>query len=99
MPAAARLNDLHTCTLFNPDGSPHVGGNIAGPGVPSVLIGSQPAAVAGPDQCICTSVVPNGIAVGSTSVFIGGNPAARLGDKTKHGGFISSGFASVNIGG
>jgi uncharacterized Zn-binding protein involved in type VI secretion len=35
---------------------------------------------------------------GSSSVFIEGVPAARKGDTTQHGGIITEGSASVEIG-
>jgi uncharacterized Zn-binding protein involved in type VI secretion len=36
--------------------------------------------------------------MGSTSVLIGGKPAARMGDQTAHGGIITVGFPQVLIG-
>ncbi|MFN4253200.1 PAAR domain-containing protein [Deinococcus sp.] len=36
---------------------------------------------------------------GSATVFINGRPAARMGDSTAHGGVISAGAPTVNIGG
>jgi uncharacterized Zn-binding protein involved in type VI secretion len=64
------------------------GGVITGPGVATVLIGGQPAAVMG-DQHTCPMVNPTPaanphvggpiIATGAT-VMIGGKPSARLGD-------------------
>jgi uncharacterized Zn-binding protein involved in type VI secretion len=36
--------------------------------------------------------------MGSTTVFIGGKPAARMGDTTAHGGTITLGAATVLIG-
>jgi uncharacterized Zn-binding protein involved in type VI secretion len=41
---------------------------------------------------------PDTIAVGSTSVTIGGSPAARIGDATAHGGVITTGLPTVLIG-
>lgn len=76
---------------------PHVGGPIIGPGVPTVLIGSLPAAVVG-DTCTCVGP-PSSIAMGSTTVLIGGKPAARMGDPTNHGGTITIGCPTVLIGG
>lgn len=93
---AARINDMHTCPMSNPGGSPHVGGAISGPGVPTVFIGGQPAAVVG-DMATCSGP-PDSIAVGSTGVFIGGKPAARMGDNTSHGGVITAGCPTVFIG-
>lgn len=97
MPAAARLTDNHSCPMSNPDGSPHTGGPITHPGAASVLIGSKPAAVLG-DFCTCAGP-PDAIKKGSSSVKFGGKPAARQGDPTVHGGSITSGLASVQIGG
>jgi uncharacterized Zn-binding protein involved in type VI secretion len=38
------------------------------------------------------------VAMGSLTVFIGGKPAARLGDVTAHGGRLTVGFPYVQIG-
>lgn len=97
MPAAARLNDMHTCPMVNPNALPHIGGPIIGPGETTVLIGGMPAAVVG-DMATCSGP-PDSIAVGSTTVMIGGKPAARMGDVTSHGGTIVIGCPTVNIGG
>lgn len=95
MKPAARLTDLHACPMF--DGlKPHVGGPVAGPGVPMVLVGGLAAAVVG-DKAICVGP-PDTIATGSNSVEIGGKPAARLGDSTAHGGKIVTGCFTVLIG-
>jgi uncharacterized Zn-binding protein involved in type VI secretion len=95
MPLAARITDMHTCPLASPN--PHVGGPVTGPGVPTVLIGSLPAAVVS-DLCVCAGP-PDSIVKGSTTVFIGGRMAVRLGDLTAHGGVIVSGMPTVIIGG
>jgi uncharacterized Zn-binding protein involved in type VI secretion len=42
---------------------------------------------------------PDTIIKGSTSVLIGGMPAARMGDPTAHGGVIVVGAPNVLIGG
>lgn len=97
MPPAARINDIHTCPMVNPNGSPHTGGPILPPGQFNVLIQGQPAAKAG-DMCTCAGP-PDSIIAGSSSVFIGGMPAARVGDITSHGGLISVGCPTVIIGG
>jgi uncharacterized Zn-binding protein involved in type VI secretion len=67
------------------------------PGVPTVMIGGQPAATVG-DMCTCTGP-PDSIAAGSGTVLIGGKPAARMGDSTSHGGVIIIGCPTVIIGG
>ncbi|RYY57273.1 MAG: type VI secretion protein [Chitinophagaceae bacterium] len=95
MPSAARITDMHTCPLATPN--PHIGGPISGPSVTNVLIGGLPAAVLG-DICICAGP-PDAVVRGSSSVFIGGRPAARQFDSTAHGGIISVGFPTVQIGG
>lgn len=99
MPPAARLTDMHLCPMQTPavPPIPHVGGPIIGPGVPTVLIGSLPAAVVG-DMLTCVGP-PDAIVKGSSTVLIGGRPAARLGDSTAHGGTIVLGLPTVMIGG
>ncbi len=97
MPPAARITDFHVCPQVNPNGVPHVGGPVIGPGAPTVLIGGMPAAVVG-DTCICTGP-PDTIIKGSATVLIGGKPAARMGDSTAHGGTIMAGSPMVIIGG
>jgi uncharacterized Zn-binding protein involved in type VI secretion len=96
---AARLTDIHTCPMQTPGVPPipHVGGPIAGPGVPNVLIGKLPASVVG-DVAACVGP-PDTIVKGSATVLIGGRPAARMGDTTAHGGAIAIGCPNVLIGG
>ncbi|MVM30401.1 type VI secretion protein [Spirosoma sp. HMF4905] len=96
---AARLMDMHVCPMQTPAvvPIPHVGGPIMGPGMPTVLIGGQPAAVMG-DMCTCVGP-PDVIVKGSGTVLIGGKPAARMGDTTAHGGSIVVGCPTVLIGG
>jgi len=96
MPSAARITDMHVCPMVT-GVVPHVGGPIIGPSVPTVLIGSLPAAVIG-DLLVCTGP-PDTIVMGSATVLIGGKPAARQGDLTSHGGVIVAGFPTVQIGG
>lgn len=96
MPSAARISDMHTCPMVTVL-VPHVGGPVSGPCVPTVLIGSMPAAVVG-DICVCVGP-PDSIVKGSATVLIGGRPAARQGDLTAHGGVIVGGFPTVQIGG
>lgn len=93
MPPAARITD--------PTGHP---GMIAGPGVPTVLIGGLPAAVLG-DTHTCAMPTPAGphpptpIVKGSATVLIGGRPAARMGDLSGCGAPIIMGMLTVLIGG
>jgi uncharacterized Zn-binding protein involved in type VI secretion len=99
MPPAARLTDMHVCPMQTPAlvPIPHVGGPIAGPGVPTVLICKLPASVVG-DMAVCVGP-PDSIVMGSVTVLIGGMPAARMGDPTAHGGSIVLGCPTVIIGG
>jgi uncharacterized Zn-binding protein involved in type VI secretion len=100
---ALRVGDMAACTLM--DGpKPHVGGAITpAAAVLTVLIGGRPAAVANatPGGIPCVSPAPNGIAMGSMTVKIGGYPAARLGDQSMHGTPIvpGPGCLTVIIGG
>ncbi|MEV5971709.1 PAAR domain-containing protein [Streptomyces sp. NPDC051921] len=77
-------------------------GMLGPPGVPSVLIGGQPAATVGTAH-VCSSPAahpPSALAPpGSTTVLIGGRPAARVGDLSGCGSAVVSGCASVLIGG
>lgn len=94
MPAAARVGDDHVCPMF--EGSkPHKGGPVL-LGTPSVMIGGRPAASVG-STCTCLGP-PDTVARGSANVIIGGRPAARVGDGTAHGGVISQGENTVQIG-
>jgi len=96
MPGVARVGDLHTCPLS--DGpKPHVGGPVMPIGaVPNVLINGLPVAVVG-TLCTCAGP-PDSIVMGSSTVLIGGMPAARVGDTTAHGGSITLGSLNVIVG-
>jgi uncharacterized Zn-binding protein involved in type VI secretion len=95
---------MHLCpmqTVVGPATVPHVGGPIIPPGVPNVTICKLPAAVVG-SQALCTGAPPgvlDAIVQGSATVKIGGRPAARMGDGTAHGGKVSAGAPTVEIGG
>ena len=83
---------------------PHAGGPITPvAAIATVLIAGMPAAVANgiPGGIVCASPAPNGIVMGSTTVLIGGFPAARVGDTSMHGVPIvpGPGAATVIIGG
>jgi len=94
MPPAARIGDLHTCPVVTGT-VPHVGGPIC-KGEATVQIGFMPAARVA-DQLICVGP-PDMISKGSSSVQIGFMPAARMGDPTVHGGSITTGYPTVDIG-
>jgi len=97
MPFAARVADT---TSHGTPLSP-------GPGCPTVLIGNMPAWRATVDMHVCplfTGVVPHVggvVAMGSTTVLIGGVPAARQGDMIVESGppnSIAMGEPTVLIG-
>lgn len=93
MPPAARVGD--------PTGHP---GTVTGPGVATVLLGGQPAAVVG-DLHTCSMPPtagphpPTPFPKGSATVLVGGRPALRLGDTAGCGAPIVSGAPTVLIGG
>lgn len=95
MPPAARLTDMHTCPMVTGT-VPHVGGPVVTPGVPTVIVEFLPAAVV-TDMCVCVGP-PDTIVAGSGTVIIGGRPAARMGDRTAHGGVIVTGAPTVLVG-
>ena len=96
MPPAARVTD--------PTDHP---GLISGPGVPTVVIGGKPAAVAGSPSNLHTCAMPPNAGphpptpfpMGSTTVFIGNQPALRVGDFSGCGARIVAGAPNVLIGG
>lgn len=96
MPAAARATDMHTCPMVTST-VPHVGGPLIPGSNSTVIIAGMAAAVVG-DSCVCTGPT-DAIAAGSGTVMIGGKPAVRMGDSTAHGGVITVGCPTVNIGG
>lgn len=73
-------------------------GVITGPGAPTVLIGSMPAAVVGDISTPASGNIPLPFAMGSVSVLIGGKPALRVGDTALNGSAIVMGCTSVLIG-
>ncbi|MES2208307.1 MAG: PAAR domain-containing protein [Pseudomonadota bacterium] len=92
MPSAARVGD-----------PTNHGGVITGPGVVNVLIGGQPAAVAG-DMHVCplppVSHQPtvSAFPMGSATVLIGGRPAIRTTDACICGAMAVVGAPTVLIG-
>jgi uncharacterized Zn-binding protein involved in type VI secretion len=102
MPPAARITDFHQCPLTTPVGPvpvPHVGGPILPPGAVTVLIGGLPAATVGTPALCAVPLPPDMVVKGSMTVMLMGRPAARMGDKTAHGGTIVMGYPTVMIGG
>lgn len=93
MPSSARVGDSTT----------H-GGSVAGPGVPTVLIGGMPAAVMS-DMIVCPMMYPGPaphvggpVVAGSATVLIGGKPAARVTDSCPCGAMAAVGEPTVLIG-
>jgi uncharacterized Zn-binding protein involved in type VI secretion len=95
MPPIARLTDMHTCPMSTGP-VPHVGGPIAGPGAPTVLVGGLPAACVG-DVVTCVGP-PDAIVAGCFKVLVGGRPVAIMGGSTAHGGVIVAGCPTVQAG-
>jgi uncharacterized Zn-binding protein involved in type VI secretion len=95
MPPASRLGDMHVCPMVTGT-VPHVGGPILPPCCPTVLTGGLPQARVG-DMCLCVGPI-DVIALGSFTVIVGGQFAARIGDITIHGGVIVTGLPTVMIG-
>lgn len=103
MPAAARVTD----TVLSPDG---FGKDCAFPGVVPIVVGNVVSVFANglPVPVLTNPVPPHPVAgcapdvsvltTGSTSVFIGGLPAARIGDQYGNN-IIISGSPNVFIGG
>jgi uncharacterized Zn-binding protein involved in type VI secretion len=91
MPPAARVGDVST----------H-GGVIVGPGVPTVLIAGQPAAVAG-DLHVCPIPPPAHVPTvspfpsGSTSVLVNGRPLLRTTDTCLCGAMAAVGAPTVIV--
>lgn len=96
MMPASRITDMHLCPQVMVL-VPHVGGPVIGPGAPTVLIGSLPAAVMG-DSAVCVGPLDS-VIKGSGTVLISKKPAVRLGDTTAHGGTVVLGLPTVLIGG
>lgn len=94
MPAVIRVGDKHLCPMTDP--KPHGGGEILGPGVPTIQVGDSPIAVVG-DKCKCLGS-PAGIKKGSETVFADDKAVARVGDDTDHGGVLLGEFDSVEVG-
>jgi len=91
MPAAVRVGDTST----------H-GGTVVGPGVSTVLIKGQPAAVVG-DLHVCV-LPPNShqptsspFTAGSATVLVGGVPAVRTTDACGCGAMAAVGEPTVMI--
>ena len=92
---AARVLDMHVCPMVTGI-VPHVGGPILPPCAITVITCMMPQARVG-DMLVCVGP-PDVIALGSFTVIVMGQPAARMGDLTAHGGTIIIGAPTVLIG-
>jgi len=92
---AARVTDMHVCPMVT-GVVPHVGGPIIPPCAVTVLTCMMPQARVG-DMLVCVGP-PDVIALGSFTVLVVSQPAARMGDLTAHGGTIVLGAPTVLIG-
>ena len=92
---AARVLDMHVCPMVT-GVVPHVGGPILPPCAITVITVMMPQARVG-DMLVCVGP-PDVIALGSFTVLAMGQPAARMGDLTAHGGTIVIGAPTVLIG-
>jgi uncharacterized Zn-binding protein involved in type VI secretion len=89
----AREGDLHSCPMKMP--TPHRGGPIVT--ASAVVVGGMPAACIG-DKANCSGSTDT-IVEGSATVLFEGRPVARVGSLTDHSGRITTGDATVLIGG
>src|SRR4051812_2805416 len=91
---AARCADDHECPLTTP--TVHKGGPIFFPGASNVRI-NQLFAARVTDHAWCNAPVADTVRGGLITVFIQGNPAARINDKCDVGS-ITSGSPNVKLG-
>jgi uncharacterized Zn-binding protein involved in type VI secretion len=89
---AARFGDFHACPAPT-----HGGGPVIALPTARVLTNSR-AQARGTDLAACAGPA-DFIVTGAATVKVGGQPAARLSDKTMHGGVVAVGAGNVMIGG
>jgi uncharacterized Zn-binding protein involved in type VI secretion len=92
--SAARIDDNHIYPLVAP--AIHAGGPILLPGAPLTFINGKNAARVS-DKAFCTAPAPDTLRGGLITVFIDGNPASRIADKTDVGSIVA-GSADVLLG-
>lgn len=85
----AILGDLHVCPI-------HRGGPIISPGQSHVRLNGIPVAVQG-GRCLCGSSGSDALAIGASGVRINGKSVMRLGDRTAHGGTVTTGQSRIKI--
>lgn len=84
MPAAT-VTAMHVCPMVT-GVVPHVGGPVASPSMPTVLVGGLPAI--GPGSVAVCVGPPDTVVMGSPTALAGGIPMSRIGDSCAHGGAI-----------
>ena len=94
---------MHVCPMQTPGTPPipHVGGPILPPGVPTVLIAGQPAAVVGGMATPRVASLPDShhpARLAESGPDRRAAPPRRMGDMTAHGGSIVAGAPTVMIG-
>lgn len=107
VPSIGRVGDVASVALHSHGcpACPHTGSGPALSGSPNVNVNSRGALRVGDPgvQAVCCG--PNNwtAALGSTSVFINGKPAHRLGDAISHAfintGWLTTGSPDVTVGG
>lgn len=75
-----------------------MGGPIITSGAPTVIIVGQQAGTV-TSKCKCKGGTDDTVVQGSSTVLLSGQSAARIGDRTEHGGKLVTGAANVVIGG
>ena len=80
MPPASRITDMHTCPMVAPGPCPHVGGPIIRGSHRDLSASCQRA---GSVTRRCAVVCRTRSAMGSPTVIIGNQMAARIGDPTR----------------
>ena len=94
----ARIGDMCISPLFAPSPAGPVPGvsPLTSPGATTVLVGGMLAARAGD---VHFGIGAHPVAMGSMTVFIQNQPAARIADPTICGGMVTVGLPSVLTGG
>ena len=91
MASAVKIGDQHTCQLSTKSSPsvPHVGGDVIGPGAPSILIENKNAAIVG-DELKCNGGENDVIVTGHDTVLFCDVSAADANAMTEHKGKINS---------
>lgn len=84
----------HICPMIT-GLTPHIGGPVAGPGCPGILIDGKPVSVMG-DACICCGP-PDVVVQGYPGILADGVPIVVQDCMTAHGGIIPLGVPGVTV--